>query len=435
MPTWVPIAVSTLLALAPALIWGKLLLDRTGQERRSLFWIFVGGSLTVVPIFLLQMLWTKYPILNVIEHIESSSLTTVYSTLIVFGIFGALEEIVKQGVVRVVDRRHPELLKTINATLVFSITAGLGFSFAENIFYFYNIWVTYGATDLISAFVFRSIFTAAGHMIFSGIWGYYYGIAKFASDITAVQRYTGKKFIMTRILTKIFGMNLKTYEVYRQQKIIQGLLLAMGIHAIFNFLLQMNYVLPVIGLIAITGTFVYYLMHRIAGNLAFSFAINKPSTIAVRDEQVVIEMLGMFTQQGKFREVMDICDKLLERDPNNNVVRLFRAKAADNTKLKTMYQSLKNVFQKSQAPSITRSEKPELAVKQEQTVAELLDMWYENANYKQVVDVAQKMLARNPESKGAQIILQKAMDKQKMEKVYNSLSRLFEGTESPQNKV
>lgn len=425
---YLPVVISILLALVPVAIWGGLIRKKTTQERKFLIQVFIGGSLSVVPILLYQRLWEKFSVLDIIGFIEGHVTDPKTAAILVFIFVGIMEEVVKQAVVRITDRRHPEIFLTINGTLTLSVVSALGFAFAENIFYFYSIWVNFGFVDLFSSFVFRSSFTAAGHMIFSGIFGYYFGMAKFASDFTAQERFAGKKFYLTRFFGKIF--RLKTYEIYRQQKILQGLFLAMGIHAVFNYLLQMNLVLPVMALIAVSGTYIYYLLHTVSGHLLFSFTQRRTSTMALKDEEVVIELLGLWLNDGKFQEVITICDRLLKRDPDNNVVKLFRAKAADNEKLRNVYESLKQVFGKENLKINGEGELSTLAPENEKVVAEVMDMWFSQGEYKKVIEVANRLLARNPTSEGARLILKKAIGKEKLQKVFHSLKFLFEHSES-----
>ena len=61
--------------------------------------------------------------------------------------------------------------------------AALGFAFTENILYFYNIWITKGVEDLFVSFLYRSSFSTFAHLLFSGVLGYYYGMAHFAKPI------------------------------------------------------------------------------------------------------------------------------------------------------------------------------------------------------------------------------------------------------------
>ena len=62
--------------------------------------------------------------------------------------------------------------------------------------------------------------------------------------------------------------------------------------------------------------------------------------MAKKDEDVVVELLGMWFQQEKYVDVMHICERLLERDPDNNVVKLFQAKAMDKMDDKDTYKKI-----------------------------------------------------------------------------------------------
>ena len=42
--------------------------------------------------------------------------------------------------------------------------------------------------------------------------------------------------------------------------------------------------------------------------------------MARRDQDVVLELLAMWTKEGRYRDVVDICQRLLMRDPDNKVV-------------------------------------------------------------------------------------------------------------------
>ena len=429
MPTTVIIALAVSLAIAPVVIWYFVLLRQEHFQKRILFWIFIGGSLSVIPIFLLQYFWKLYPAFDVLKLIESQVANAAEAAILTFVVVGIIEEVMKHSAVRLAEDRHPEYVQTLKHALVFSLVSGLGFAFAENIFYFYNIYIVYGVGDLISSFVFRSIFTAMGHMVFSAIFGYYFGIAKFAHAITSYEKLIGKKFYVTKLFGRLFGW--KTYEVYRQKKILQGLLIAMGLHAVFNFLLEMQKVVPVMILIMVSALYVYYLMKRTTGNLLFSFSERRHSTMAPGDESVVIELLGMWSNEGRYQEVMEICDRLLAKDPDNNVVKLFKAKAKENLKLKTVYEKLKQTMQKTKPAEISATVAtvitPDTAMKaeDEQIIAEVMDMWFKEEKYSQVVEVAQRLLARNPQSKGARVILEKAFNKQKIEELFGALGKLF----------
>jgi hypothetical protein len=72
-----------------------------------------------------------------------------------------------------------------------------------------------------------------------------------------------------------------------------------------------------------------YLLSRKTGSLTFVLADKHRSTMSVKDEEVVLELIGMWYNQGRYEEVNGICERLLKRDPDNNVVKLFKAKVQD----------------------------------------------------------------------------------------------------------
>jgi len=154
--------------------------------------------------------------------------------------------------------------------------------------------------------------------------------------------------------------------------------------------------------------------------------------MAPKDQDVVMELLGMWTNEGRYEEVIKICDRLLSRDPDNNVVKLFRAKAGDNQELKHFYTSLKAVFQKDNASTAAPAASPggpdqtiSLPMDDEKIVLGVIDKWYHEGKYKQVLEVANRLLARNPNSQGAKVLLDKAMDREKLKRVFDALSKLF----------
>ena len=53
----------------------------------------------------------------------------------------------------------------------------------------------------------------------------------------------------------------------------------------------------------------------------------------------------MWTREGRHKDVIDICQRLLLRDPDNKVVQLFQAKAMDSEKLAGLEKSFTSLFQ------------------------------------------------------------------------------------------
>lgn len=429
MPQWFPIVASTLLAALPVVIWLKFV-SKEDEEKGLYIKTFLAGTLAVVPPFILIFVFERFPDLNIYSIINRGVTGVALAALLTNVVVGIIEEIAKNVIVRVIDKRHPEYIQTIGAALKLSICAGLGFSFAENIFYFYNIWINpqFGTQDLFATFIFRSLFTMCGHMVFSGIFGYYFGMGKFAADLTEFKRWGGGNLWLERTISKLTGR--MTFQVVREMKNWEGLLLAMGLHASFNALLDLQHKLPSILIVVCSVIYIYYLMKTKSGHLMFSITKRKGSSIAPRDEDVIMELLGMWDREGKYAQVIGICDRLLLRDPDNNVAKLFRARASDNQKLRSLYNSLKGVLGKTQSQTETAdgtddAKNATLAPEVEKVVIEVMDTWYKEEKYVEVLGIAKRLLKRNPNSEGAKLLLAKTMDKAKLQHVFDSLSMLF----------
>jgi RsiW-degrading membrane proteinase PrsW (M82 family) len=338
--------ISGILAVVPVAIWIYILFNDKKQDKKMLALIFSGGIFAVLTLFLIEYLWMFFPDFDPFRWIDEHIKNATYYYIALFIVVGILEELVKQMMLRYVDNKKI-LIQTINDSIRFSLVAALGFAFAENIVYFRN--VIYEVTqqqaliqEVIVTFLFRSIFTACAHMIFSGIFGYFFGIAKFTLDISRHRHWQGKIYIGVHLISKF--LRLPYAQAFKEYKILQGLLIAMGLHAVFNFLLQLQLILPVIFLVIIGYLYLNYLLRRKAGNLILITDIDekRKSTIGKKDEDVVLELLGMWFEQKKYVDVMHICERLLERDPDNNVVKLFKAKAMDKLDPNNPYRKILN---------------------------------------------------------------------------------------------
>ncbi|MEK7529223.1 MAG: PrsW family glutamic-type intramembrane protease [Patescibacteria group bacterium] len=238
------IGASALLAAVPALAWGYLFYSKNKENRTLLMVTFLIGGFAVFPILFYRWLWKFFPWINVLNFTDSfkedligwqSFALIPLSVILTFMIIGVIEEVMKQSVVHAVDDNS---IDSIDDAIVLSIFAALGFSFAENIVYFHNIWVGRGVDALLVPFVFRSIFSTFAHVLFSGIFGYYYGIAHFSTPMLQ-EELRGKENFIWRYLYRIF--RLKTDELFHEQKMFQGLFIAVILHAVYNVFLEMNW--------------------------------------------------------------------------------------------------------------------------------------------------------------------------------------------------
>lgn len=339
---WIQLAIVCALAALPALIWSYVIFKGRKTSRWPLLLAFFLGTLTVLPLLLLyDFLWVKFPQLNVYNAIESSVHDVHYAAVLTLIVVGALEELAKSGVVRIIARTRIGI-QTINDAVKYSILAGLGFAFTENIFYFRDAWLAGGVMELLPVLIFRSVFTVCAHMVFSGIFGYFYGIAKFAHPIMEARLWMGERSMGVRILAKILGAN--EAKAFSELMLLKGLFIAMAVHAAFNSFLEFNMFLPVLALVAVGFAYLMYLLAHKTGAIVFA-STGQTSSMAKRDVDTVLELLGMWTKEGRYKDVVDICQRLLLRDPDNKVVQLFEAKAMEKQKLDDLEQSVTSLFQ------------------------------------------------------------------------------------------
>lgn len=232
---------SITLAIIPTLLWGAIFYVKNPYRRTIVFYAFFLGATAVFPILFYKYLWQFLPWINAFRYTrgfesDAIGITNIISiplsVIITFAIVGVIEELMKHLAVRMVDT---EIFQDIDDVVEISIIAALGFSFTENIMYFHNIWVHQGAANLMLPFLFRTIFSTFAHVMFSAIMGYYYGIAHFATPILRQQH----AIMWPRLMERIFGVDDES--IYAKQKTAQGLLIAAGIHAIFNIFLEMNW--------------------------------------------------------------------------------------------------------------------------------------------------------------------------------------------------
>ncbi len=182
-----------ILAIAPVafLLWYIWKKDSYEPEPLHLVaWVFFLGALAVIPAGIVELLF------------PDGVITSAFVAPVV-------EETSKFLVVFLAVYRHPEFDEPKDG-IVYAAAAGLGFAMIENILYVLEGGIAVG--------IIRAIASVPGHVVFSCIWGFALGTAKFrpGSERTGI------------ILSGLFG--------------------AMLLHGIFNFSLE---VLDVAGLLLI----------------------------------------------------------------------------------------------------------------------------------------------------------------------------------------
>ncbi|MBT6068339.1 PrsW family intramembrane metalloprotease [Candidatus Peregrinibacteria bacterium] len=232
------------IACLPAYIWGYIYYMKNSEPRKTVILSFFAGALSVIPILLYKLSWKSNPHLEIFVYTDKFShisvplffVTVPLSVILAFMFVGLIEEYMKHFAVRAVDKK--KYFNTIDDAIEFSIIASLGFSFVENIMYFYFIWVGQGVEQFFIAFIFRSIFSTFAHILFSGMYGYYYGIAYFSTPIFQ-KEIKKKRMLFTRILHKI--THIRSEKLFHKEKIVEGLLIAIALHAVFDIFLEVGW--------------------------------------------------------------------------------------------------------------------------------------------------------------------------------------------------
>jgi RsiW-degrading membrane proteinase PrsW (M82 family) len=345
------------LALVPAIIWLSVIFRKQSNKKIQILMFFM-GAFSVAPIFLIQYLFTQYPQLDFISHANNTFAENPHLLfMFLYAWVSISEELVKQWMVRYLDSKYL-IVQTINDSIRLSLISALGFSFAENIFYLYYIGTSLGVAQLLITYLFRSIFTTCGHLVFSGFFGYFYGIAKFSISIVEQSKLQGKYLWFSQWIGRV--LNISRIQAYQETTILKGLLLAILLHTIFNYSLEMSSFTgnPLfIGASAVFILLCYLSLRRLLKHKSSKLVLidnhqtKEASSMAKDDEEVVIELLGMWFKEKKYVDVLHICERLLKRDPTNRIINLFKAKAIDQMGEKDPYKKiLPNLFSDKDKP-------------------------------------------------------------------------------------
>jgi len=254
----VKLALAAGLAIVPACIWGFIFWKKQVGRKRMSASNFIAGAIFVTPLLVYKGLWQYFPWLNAFQYTHpfkddlvgfSSFGLVPLDVVLTFMIVGVIEEVTKLWAVKMSDRGR---IGSIDDAIEMSIMAALGFSFIENILYFYNIISGRGIDGILYPFIFRSLFSTFAHIMFSGVLGYYYGLALFATDVVK-DEHNKKRWLGVRWFARL--LHFKAATLFHEEKMAQGLLIAIGLHAVFNIFLEMNWTFALVPFL--TGGFIY----------------------------------------------------------------------------------------------------------------------------------------------------------------------------------
>ncbi len=253
------------LASVPAILWAWIFLKKKREPMSLVILTFIAGMVSVAPILLYKMSWEYFPSLDLFTFFEQFEYNVLsFAPLMVlplgviftFVFVGVLEEYVKHLAVKLVDGGK---FQDIDDAIEFSIMAALGFAFVENIMYFFYIWQYQGIDTLYVSFIFRSIFSTFAHILFSGVYGYYYGIAYFAEPIYQEEVRQNRHPIIS-FFHRVF--HLKSSTVFAEEKVMEGLFIALALHAVFNIMLEISLTFMIVPFLVMGYGYLSYLLSQ-----------------------------------------------------------------------------------------------------------------------------------------------------------------------------
>lgn len=262
-----------ILAIIPAIIWGFIFYKKQVGQKSMMMTTFVLGALFVMPLLLYKYLWQFFPWIDAFKYTDQFKEDFIgfesfgyipLDVVLTFMIVGVIEEVAKLWAVKLTDNNK---IRSVDDAIEMCIMAALGFAFAENILYFYNIIASRGLESLMYPFIFRSLFSTFAHIMFSGIMGYYFGMGVLSKNILA-EPVNKKKWRFIRGFSKL--VNFKKEVLFHDEKVAKGLLIAIILHAFFNIFLEMNWVFLLVPYL--TGGYIYltYLLNKKEANKIYA---------------------------------------------------------------------------------------------------------------------------------------------------------------------
>lgn len=260
---------ATITALIPAVIWCVLFLEYHRERLATVVLMFFAGMVATIPILFYDALVRRGVELQFFvfklkpesfnqstEQFVSGQLigitplhSTVLTVFLSFLIVGLIEEISKYWVLR---RNAESWINSVDDMLQLAIMVAIGFSFAENVTnpgYFMGFVREYlvfpdrpDIIGFVSNVVGRSVMTTMVHIVSTGVMGYFMGLAIFADPLLQEGYRRGKVHRSVEWLHRI--LRIKRVPIFRTQMLLLGVVSAIVLHGLFNFLVTLPDILP-----------------------------------------------------------------------------------------------------------------------------------------------------------------------------------------------
>jgi RsiW-degrading membrane proteinase PrsW (M82 family) len=256
-------------ALIPAVIWCVLFLKYHRERLASVLLLFMAGMLSTVPILFYDLLVRRGAEMQfffftlkpenfnqvarsfVSMHMAAEEPLTMLlaGTFLSFFFVGLIEELSKYWVV---NRCGRGIFTSIDDVMQLSIMVAIGFAFAENIVNpvyftaFVSEYLMHDAAPDVASFLGnvlgRSVLTSMVHIVSTGVMGYFLGLALYANPVLAQRHANGSRHLFLHLLRRL--LRLPEASIYRIEMLATGLLSAILLHGLFNFLVTLPEILP-----------------------------------------------------------------------------------------------------------------------------------------------------------------------------------------------
>jgi len=230
-----------LLAIIPVAVWMPIFLRGNKVNKWLVFFTFIGGIMAAQLILLYKGYWDntinlifiKVDVVDFRSNIESLILNTALAGFVIFLGIGAMEEFFKFWVMKLINKNF---FRSIDDVISLAIVSALGFSFYENMVYFNAQWGVLEIKTFTLLVISRVTIVTMVHVLCSGILGYYFGLAHFASPLLKLQHAEKKRHSILIFFKNLLHMSKS--HLYHNEMMVIGLVLAMFLHAIYNFVLS-----------------------------------------------------------------------------------------------------------------------------------------------------------------------------------------------------
>ncbi len=130
-------------------------------------------------------------------------------------------------------------IRSIDDAIEIAIVGALGFAFIENIHYFTGKFDSIPMGTFLFFVVVRLTIVTVVHVLCSGILGYHVGIAHFAHPVLQDEMREGRKMLFVKFFHNLFRLPKDT--IFEVEQVFIGLLYAIGVHALYDFFMQLKF--------------------------------------------------------------------------------------------------------------------------------------------------------------------------------------------------